>query len=144
MKDAVTEYGIVLLAIVAAVVLCTIPLQHYMPLSRYQHYSIGLSVIAAGMFFQSLVSRRRIGGWGCAALISAASFIAACAYFFYNNPWLGNPDLATDEQLIGRQHFLAGLAACLLPLSYFWIRFGLQRQKQEQSNAQGYKEHSSK
>lgn len=131
-KSLLRQHGIVGLCVLIAVIIYYVPLQHFMPLSRFQHYSFCLCSLAAGLCLQSLFCWRTLGLWGKLSMLSGALFVGSCACFFYTNPWLGNPDLATDEQLYGRQRFIIFLTVALVPVSYFWIRFGCQKQPQTQ------------
>lgn len=111
------------------------PLQRHMTLSRFQHYSLGIFVIALGCLLQAVVSWRQLSWWGRLALLSVAVYLSSFGSVCYMNPWLDwSFDLQTSLQGEMRQHFSAFFFLAGLPVGFFWYRWALDRFLKNQAN----------
>ncbi len=117
---------LVLIAMIIAVVARNFPLQHYMPLSRYQHWSIALYIWALGFFIQAAWSWRKLTTNGKIALIAAGTYVSGAAMALYTNPWLDTTvSLQTTEQAETRYLLSAVWAVGGVLVGIVWMRWGL-------------------
>jgi hypothetical protein len=127
LREQIRYQEIALAGLVVAIVPLLIPLQHYMPLARFQHRAISLAVVACGFLLQTIFGWRHITRWGRAALVLSTCFIGSVAYYLWLNPWLSNPDLATERQLVDRQFFSAFMLFLLASVTCTWLKWSFQR-----------------
>lgn len=117
----------VVLAMVLGVAARSIPLQHYIPLSRYQHWAIALLVWSLGFFIQTVWSWRKLTISGRVALLTGGVYVCSAALVMYFNPWLDTSiSLQTTEQEAMRIQLGFGWAGAGLVVGMVWMRWGLQ------------------
>lgn len=125
-----------LLSLFAAVGVLMTPLQHYINLARFQHYSFAVAAVALGFLLQSVLSWRYVSWWGRLALLSCFLYLGAFSFVCYSNPWLDwNFDLQTNLQGEQRHQFAAIFAVCGLPIGYFWSQWAVDKQRKLQRAA---------
>ena len=123
---------------VVGLALVMFPLQHYMNLARLQHIAIGFGAMGVFSLIQLGYSWKRLGAFRRASLIWMCCMVAVVSYFFWMNPWLGNPDLATATQYQDAKIFAAGLVFFTVLVSIsafgFWMSklFKTAQQKEDQ------------
>lgn len=123
-RKHIRHHELVVGAFILAIAVALFPLQHYMTLSRFQHYGLALGVWAFGFFVQMVVSWRRMGFFGHAYLGVASIYLAMFAHVIYTNPWLDpKVTLETTTQASSR-HDLAslfiGLGMVLMCIYFGW------------------------
>lgn len=118
----------VLVSFFCAVGIISTPLQHYISLSRFQHYSFGLAAIACGFLVQTVFSWRTVSFWGKLTLLGSFLYLGAFASVFYLNPWLDwNVSLETESQTEERRRLAAYFAFAGVPLAYIWSRWAIDK-----------------
>ena len=127
-RDRLRHQECVLLSFICAVGIISTPMQHYIPLSRFQHYSFGLAAISAGFLIQSVFSWRTVSFWGKLTLVGSFLYLGSFAAVFYCNPWLDwNVSLETDSQTEDRHKLAAYFAFAGVPLAYIWSRWAIDK-----------------
>jgi hypothetical protein len=86
LRENIRHREILLLSMVVAVVLLQTPLQHYMTLSRFQHYAIGVFAVATGFLLQMVIAWRGLSLWGRLAMLASALYLGAFGLVCYQNP----------------------------------------------------------
>jgi hypothetical protein len=120
-RDSVRHREFLLLSLGAAVWALQTPLQHYIELSRFQHYAIGIFCIAAGFLLQTALSWRYYSLSGRLAMISSTLYLTAFGLVCFHNPWLDpNFDLQTQYQETTRPMFGGGFLVAGFICSFFW------------------------
>lgn len=134
LREVVQDRELVLLSFIAGIAVLMTPLQRQMSLSRFQHYSLGIFVIALGCLLQAVISWRHVSWWGRLALLSCAIYLASFGSVCYTNPWLDwSFDLQTSLQGQTRQQFSAYFFIAGLPVATFWYRWALDRYLRKQA-----------
>jgi hypothetical protein len=111
---------------VLACIAKTVPLQHYITLSRYQHWAIALFIWSLGFFFQCIRSWNRISVLGRIALLCGGLYVSSAATALYMNPWMDTTvSLETTEQAESRFIFSVLWAAGGLLVGILWMVWGL-------------------
>jgi hypothetical protein len=100
-----------------AFALLKFPLQHYITLSRFQHYGICLYVWSLGFFLQTIWSWRRLTVRGRTCLLTTGYYVATLAMIFYQNPWLDTRMAVVTEE----QELLKGLFVLICGLFGFIV-----------------------
>lgn len=119
-----------LLSLFAAVAVLATPLQHYINLSRFQHYAFAVGTVGVGFLLQSVLSWRYISWPGRLALGSCFIYLGAFSWICYSNPWLDwNFDLQTNLQAEQRHGFAFAFAIAGLPIGYFWSLWAVDKQR---------------
>jgi hypothetical protein len=127
-RDRLRHQECVLLSFFCAIIIVSTPVQHYISLSRFQHYSFGLAAISIGFLIQTVVSWRTVSFWGKLTLLSSFLYLGAFAAVFYCNPWLDwNVSLETDSQTEERHKLAAYFAFAGVPLAYIWSRWAIDK-----------------
>jgi hypothetical protein len=129
LREQIRHQEIALTGLVLAIVPLLVPLQHYMPLARFQHRAISLAVVACGFLLQTIIGWRYISRWGRTALVLSTCFITSVATYLWVNPWLSNPDLATERQLLERQFFSGFMLFLLASVTCTWFQWSIQRHR---------------
>jgi hypothetical protein len=126
-------------ALLAAGVLC-VPLQHYMPLGRFQHYGMGIFIFGLGYLAQGIANWPVIPNLAKSGYLATTAFFCSIGILFMTNPWL---DLRMytfgDEQSTMRYYVLsaygvAGLFVISLWLLLAWREFRQNRAKKKAPN----------
>ncbi len=124
LRQATRNEEIVLLSLIAAVCLLNFPLQHYIILSRFQHYAAGICVVAVGFLIQLVWSWRQIGLWGRLTFLASGLYLAGFAGLFFINPWLDSSvSLQTESQMTEKDIYAAIFAVSGIPVGLIWIRW---------------------
>jgi hypothetical protein len=111
------------------------PLQHYMPLARFQHYGICLSVWALGFFGQTIYSWKGLSVRGRACLLATGSYIGVFALIFYLSPWLdARMAVQTEEQDILRILYFLLCIVLGFVVSVFWLAWIVEWAGKEKSS----------
>jgi len=129
LREQIRHQEIALAGLVLGIVPMLLPLQHYMPLARFQHRAISLMVIACGFFLQTIIGWRYVSRWGRTALILSTIFITSVASYLWQNPWLSNLDLATERQLVELGFFKGFMFFLLFSVSFTWFTWTYQRHR---------------
>jgi hypothetical protein len=126
----------VLVAMLLAVVVLNIPLQHYMTLARFQHYGICVWIWASGYLFQLALCWRRLRLWGRVTLSIACFYLAMFGLVIYTNPWLDpRVQLETNVQGSLRQDFAFGFLALGIILFFAWLAWRAEESKGTKAGA---------
>lgn len=121
LRDSVRQREILLVSIGVAIWALQTPLQHYIELSRFQHYAIGIFCIAAGFLLQTAVSWRHYSLRGRLSMISSMLYLTAFGMVCFTNPWLDpNFDLQTQRQESTRPMFGGAFLVAGFICSFFW------------------------
>jgi hypothetical protein len=116
-------------AMLAVGILAT-PLQHFMPLSRFQHYGIAIFVFGLGYLVQGVVSWRGIRRLARFAYLATTTFFCTAGLLFLNNPWLDLRMVTSgDEQLMFRNYVIGAYGAAGLFISLIWLLLAFQELK---------------
>jgi len=115
---------LILVGAILAMLVMAIPLQHYIELALWQHRAIAMLIMAFFASMQVGVSWRSVSVWGRLSLSCLAICLTLLGKFCWENPWLGNLDLATSEQIFQGQLFaifMAIVVTVLLVVSLGWL-----------------------
>jgi hypothetical protein len=129
-REQVKDSGIVFLFVVVAGILTATPLQLYMPLSRFQHFGLGIFVVGLGYVIQTVWSWKRMKTWARPMQLYFGLWFATTGLVAYSLPWL-DPKMSvrteSQEELASRL-VVAYVASCApLPvLTLLWLREELQ------------------
>lgn len=133
-RQLVRNEEIVLLSLIGAVALINFPLQHHIILSRFQHYSLAIFVVAVGFLLQLVWSWRKMGLWGRLTFATSALYLAGFAGLFYLNPWLDSSvSLQTESQMTEKDIYAAIFAISGIPVGLIWIRWCVEELQAERS-----------
>jgi hypothetical protein len=124
LRENIRHREILLLSMVVAVVLLQTPLQHYMTLSRFQHYAIGVFAVATGFLLQMVIAWRGLSLWGRLAMLASALYLGAFGLVCYQNPWLDvSFDMQTALQEEMRPRFAVAFLCAGFGVSFFWANW---------------------
>jgi hypothetical protein len=115
---------LILVGAALAAAVMAFPLQHYIQLALWQHRAIAMLITAFFASMQVGISWRSVSAWGKLSLSCLAIVLTLLGKFCWENPWLGNLDLATSEQLFQGQLFaifMALVVTLLLVVSIGWL-----------------------
>jgi len=99
------------------------PLQHYIALSRYQHWGLGLFIFALGHIIQLIWSWQSLGRWMRISYLWSALYISSAGILFFANPWLdARISLESSRQDKLRSHMILTYSVLALPAVWFWIK----------------------
>jgi hypothetical protein len=122
-------------ASLAAVIIFT-PLQHYMTLSRMQHYGSSVFVFGIGYLVQLAVQWKKTSPLGRFAYCLTSFYYCSAALVLMNNPWMDPKSGApTDDELIFRSRFILGYFALGLAMTLLWLRLSLLEYLEKKSAA---------
>lgn len=105
LRASLRHERIVLIGAAVGLALILTPLQHYIKLARWQHFAIGLGIVSIATAIQLGASWKRASTWSRMSLIWLCAMMGVMTRFFWMNPWLGNPDLATSTEQWDAQIF---------------------------------------
>jgi hypothetical protein len=116
------QSNVVLVFSIITVAIILIPIQHYVTLSRNQHYALAIATLGFGYLLQASLSWRNLSGWGRICHLTTGLFFASVAIVFAQNPWLDlkNGPL-TDEQEMLRKLTVTSYAFLGLLISAMWL-----------------------
>lgn len=125
------DSGIGLLFLIIAGVLTATPLQLYIPLSRFQHFGLGIFVVGLGYVIQTVWSWKRMKTWSRALQLYFGLWFAASGLVAYSLPWL-DPRMSVrtewQEELASRLLAAYFVSCAPLPvLTLLWLREELQK-----------------
>jgi hypothetical protein len=113
-----------------AVILVLLPMQHFMSLSRPQHYGLGLGILSLGYLLQTCLSWKKFGRWERACYLATGIFFASIGIVFLQNSWLDISNaVQTDEQLEQRKVILACYLFFALVMSGMWLTLIISNMK---------------
>jgi hypothetical protein len=122
-----TNLEVVLVALPLAFCLQFIPFQHYMSLSRFQHYSFTLFLGGAGFLLQSILSWRRIGLCGRVALVGTATYWLSLASVLLFNPWMDiEGSMSSELQLVFEHQMACLFSFFMLPVVASWFAWAME------------------
>lgn len=106
------------------------PLQHYITLSRFQHYGICLYVWALGFFLQTIWSWKSLTLRGRVCLLSTGCYAGIIARIFYENPWLDS-NMAIQTNELCKQKMLFTFLCSLLGfiVFVFWLVWAIEEER---------------
>jgi peptidoglycan/LPS O-acetylase OafA/YrhL len=105
-----------------AILILSIPVQHYMAIARYQHYGTAICIFGLGYLLQDLVSWRNLRTWGRVSYLATGSFFLAIGVIFINNSWLdGRVSPQTEDQEFLRIIIQSFYLICGLIVSGIWF-----------------------
>ncbi len=111
------------------------PIQHYVPLGRFQHYGLAIGCFGLGYFFQTLASWKRLGKWGRISYMTSFTFFALVGLAFYMNPWLDyRVSIQTSQNEATKGILIICYLFCSLAVVGSWIKWILEENKQAESN----------
>jgi hypothetical protein len=124
-----------------ALAIFLIPLQHFIELSRPQHYGLALLVLGNGYLLQSALSWRRLSKLERLCYITTGLFFESVSVIFIENSWLGSKSTVPTEAqedlrkyLMAYYLFFGFLMCCLwLWLVYHKIKSNPQNKKSRDS-----------
>ncbi len=111
-------------AVLALFVILT-PLQHYMPLGRFQHYGISIFVFGLGYIAQATASWPRMNVLPRFCYILTGLFFSSAGAVLINNPWFDSKMMIQTSEELSFRHLIyyaygfagAALSACWLALA---------------------------
>lgn len=107
-----------------ALAIFVIPLQHFIELSRPQHYGLALLILGSGYLLQSALSWRRLSKLERLCYITTGLFFETVSVIFMENSWLGSKSTVPTEAQEGlRKNLMAyylffGFLMCCL---WLWL-----------------------
>ncbi len=115
---------------VVALIALNTPLQHYIPLTRYQHVGIAIFLFGMGYAMQTIWSWRAYSKWAKLANIATFVFFCSVGIFFYTNPGLEaySADPSPKKILVRLTHIFSYLF-CALIVSAFWVKWAHEDNK---------------
>jgi hypothetical protein len=114
-----------------------VPLQHFIPLGRYQHYGIAIFVFGLGYLVQGIVNWPGIQTLAKCGYMVTTAFFCSIGILFMTNPWLDLRMCTTgDEQTMLRYYILSGYGVAGLFVVSLWLVLALQefRQNRKRKN----------
>ncbi|CAM6003806.1 unnamed protein product [Sphagnum balticum] len=121
-----THLFLLVFAVLALFVILT-PLQHYMPLGRFQHYGICIFVFGLGYIAQAVASWPRMKVLPRFCYILTGLFFSSAGAVLINNPWFDSKMMTqTSEELSFRHliYYTYGLAGAALSASWLAVAVG--------------------
>jgi hypothetical protein len=116
--------------ILAGGILC-VPLQHYMPLGRYQHYGIAIFVFGLGYLVQGIINWPGIQTLAKCGYMLTTVFFCSIGFLFMTNPWLDLRMCTTgDEQTMLRYNILSGYGVAGLFVVSLWLVLAVKELRQ--------------
>jgi len=116
--------SVIFLAAFALLAACVlgVPLQHYMPLGRFQHYGIGIFVFGLGYLVQAIANWPAIPNLARAGYLATTVFFCSIGILFMTNPWLDLRMYTTgDEQTALRYYILSAYGVAGLFVMSLWL-----------------------
>jgi len=116
--------------LLAGGILC-VPLQHFMPLGRYQHYGIAIFVFGLGYLIQGIINWPGIKILAKCSYAVTTVFFCSIGFLFMTNPWLDMRMCPTgDEQAMLRYSILSGYGTAGLFVVFLWLFLAAQELQQ--------------
>ena len=118
-----------------AIAIALIPLQHYINLSRPQHYGMAISTLGTGYLLQAVLSWGKFTKWERLCYLTTGAFFESVGIIFMQNPWLDSKStVPTAEQEELRKNLIAcylffGLLMCSIWLRLIYINIKLHFKK---------------
>ncbi|HEY9870829.1 MAG TPA: hypothetical protein V6D08_16815 [Candidatus Obscuribacterales bacterium] len=130
LQEQFKDSGIVFLFLIIAGILTATPLQHYIPLSRFQHFGLGIFLVGLGYVIQTVWSWKRMKTWARAMQLYFGLWFAATGLVAYSLPWL-DPKMSVrteSQEKLASSLVIAYFVSCApLPvLTLLWLREELQ------------------
>lgn len=106
-----------------AVLTYLVPMQKYLPLSRFQHYGLATFVFGMGYLVQLVWSWKLLSRWYRIAYFMSSGYILTASLILYANPWLDSAaSMYTETQKALRYVIVGGFGIMFLPLFYSWYQ----------------------
>jgi hypothetical protein len=141
LREQVRYQEMVVAGCLVGIAIMRLPLQRHIALALFQHRAISVAAIALSFLLQAVISWRTVSIWGRMTLVGSSLFLGIFSWYFWNNPWLGNPDLATNRQLFDNRIFGYLMFIGFCGLMFVWIRWWLERHAQIELAIKEAKEH---
>ncbi len=109
-----------------AILFVSIPIQRFIPISRFVHYGIAISIFGTGYLLQAFASWRQAKTWGRISYLVTGIFFVAIGLVFIYNPWLdcrANPQTEDQDywrRIIQSFYFLSALIVSGVWLAQFY------------------------
>lgn len=116
-------------AVLALIVLFLKP-QHYVSISRFQHYGLAITIFSAGYILESVFTAKRLNKWAKGSYLSTGLLFAALGITFWHCPWL---DTSISVQTMETDGIRGILIICYLAFSIgvgaVWARWIMEENK---------------
>jgi H+/Cl- antiporter ClcA len=109
-----------LLGLASAIIILLIPLQHYMPLGRYQHYGMAGFTLGLGYFLHCIWTWRDETFWTRLSYALTGLFCSSVGLLFYANPWMAS-SVQTEEKQLYRWALTGVLMIATFILLIVWL-----------------------
>jgi hypothetical protein len=127
-SNSARHLEIVLICMPLGFCLQLIPFQHYISLSRFQHFSFTIFFCAAGFLLQAIYSWKRIKLAGRITLLGTASYLLAAGLVLYLNPWMDAEGAMNSElQIEFRQQMACLFFFAGLPVAGSWFAWAIEK-----------------
>lgn len=112
------------------------PFQHYMALSRLQHYSFTIFGCSLAFLIQSVLSWKNLTLSGRVALIGTTAYFMSAALVLYLNPWMDlDGSMNTEMQLEFRRKLSTYFMFGGLAVAAAWLAWSVDREKLKNTKA---------
>jgi hypothetical protein len=127
---------VIVFALVAFAIVLT-PLQHYVTLSRSQHYGLSLCALGIGYFVQVFIGWTKLSKWERLCYLTTACFFTSVAYVFMQNSWLdAKSSVQTEEQEATRKIIVSCYLVFGLFMCGMWLRLIFDNMKSNSAQKQ--------
>lgn len=99
---------VLLFAVLALVVLCLKP-QHYVSMSRFQHYGMAFTVFGLGYILETALSFKTLHKWARGSYLGTGMLFGSAGLIFWLCPWL--TDMYRTILLVSYLTFSVGVGA---------------------------------
>lgn len=134
------RYHLVILFALLSIALWMTPVQHIVPIGRFQHYAMAIFLFSCGYFIQSAFSWRELSKIARFSYIATGLFFFSVAFVFYQNPWLvDRASVASEEKMDTRKSMLLTYMGVSVMLGIVWLKVAYdeaveKRRKLQQEN----------
>ncbi|PWU02715.1 MAG: hypothetical protein C5B53_01340 [Candidatus Melainabacteria bacterium] len=111
------------------------PLQHFVELSRPQHYGLSLLVLGSGYLFQCALSWRKLTKLERLCYLTTGLFFESVSIIFIENSWLGSKSTVPTEAQEGLRNYLMAYYLFFgFLMSCLWLWLVYQKTKSSTEN----------
>jgi cytochrome b561 len=79
---------LILFFAIASLTFFLFPIQHYVTISRFQHWGVAVAMLGIGFLLETACLFKKLDRWACRCYLSTGLFFASVAVVLYTNPWL--------------------------------------------------------
>ncbi|MGD9679641.1 MAG: hypothetical protein AB7W16_00540 [Candidatus Obscuribacterales bacterium] len=110
-------------AILALVILCLKP-QHYVSMSRFQHYGIAFAIFGLGYLLETALSWKTLHKWARGSYLGTGLLFGSAGLIFWFCPWLDvNLSVQTAETDMYRTILLVSYLTFSVGVGAAWARW---------------------